>query len=1296
VFLTQEKLIKKIQQDRQRGDLKRAQKRAIEGLEKWPDDYDLALEAVQGCFGLGDFQQAVTLLKSMIRHHPRNANRIIDFALDTFSTSYNPFIGSFIIEVLLRKKNFDRVRGMLRQSPRSFIKDLIKRCETRSKSETSGERETASARAENDIMMGLLYLEDEQYEKTVEPLGRAMENSPEDAKQIGSILLEFERDLAGNADVKFYIGLASTLLSHPDKAEMRFFQCLEFDRPPLEKLLRVLDSMEVPSRNHLLLKGEALIRQGNILEGASCIKQHLSLEELNQNDENTVDATGDLAAVKEQVRELTYKRLALLLGKYGAHPEVVLPFADAAAAVGQVKRAVDALETLFHRNKECHVEITRWIESSKSISMSAPAQKLLTRLNLEARDVPKAVEAARMSAEMDPTQIPEILGIIAERGGTASEMDPQLLSIKAELKARAGDTESAEEILKTLRNESLVESDELARLTGEILRHGGITLSGVVSLLETSMETGDVSQVLPYLVEYYREYPDMHGELVANITSLVGHDDARWSTLAELVDALSGEERLTKDFKFLQAHAHLRTGKIEHAVFEYDQLLMLDNDIRYDLLRIYEEAVNRFAGNTTLHLALYQLYLEDEQLADAAHHLCRTLELDPNQIRDVIKRFNDLVKKEPGNRGIWEEMLRSALNMKHFDLARETLKQAIAALPDDEAASLHVYGARLSSVSGNAQDTLRSLAVALTSQDADLSSIERELNDIVVRDPVNSDALYLLGETLFRIGREDEAVSSFEHCLNLSPTYRNNIQTRLKKFLPMSAKPWPVSRILGEIAWHEGRYDEALRLFKTAQEGPPEHLPQISHTLESLMLATPDDQRLKILYTRNLTLEKRYRDVVQYLEKLLAHEKGLTKFAIDILLELVNAEPAQFEANALLARTMIQTGQIERSLDPLLRILGLETVQAAKIDDVVSPFFDTHEDNSTFLIAYARLKSRRRECETAINLYRRALEIDPSRWEKIAENLRADTWPDEHLAAYTLLVADCLITGNNDREAFDTIKRIAGEGIERVDEIIARISSIAQRNPAREYFTFGCSLLIRSGGVDGAAELIGKGRSLLIEPEFEQLQIEFGEMLESHGYTDKAASIFNEILETSSDRKSVLKRIECTFESWTSRELTRGLERAVNGSASPEETERYVRIALDRGDAVSALRMLSGSDMPERLRSALTARTYIYTDRPYLALAVLGSIRHSDTPPDDITAEMLYLEGIASERIGDYGRATAAFSKILGIAENCRDSHSRVALNHTRFLQSTVTDEGLLLEKTGAVSSPQIEGEDSP
>ena len=39
VFLTQEKLIKKIEQDRQRGDLKRAQKRALDGLEKWPDDY---------------------------------------------------------------------------------------------------------------------------------------------------------------------------------------------------------------------------------------------------------------------------------------------------------------------------------------------------------------------------------------------------------------------------------------------------------------------------------------------------------------------------------------------------------------------------------------------------------------------------------------------------------------------------------------------------------------------------------------------------------------------------------------------------------------------------------------------------------------------------------------------------------------------------------------------------------------------------------------------------------------------------------------------------------------------------------------------------------------------------------------------------------------------------------------------------------------------------------------------------------------------------------------------------------
>ncbi|HVO76931.1 MAG TPA: hypothetical protein VMT60_03010, partial [Candidatus Bathyarchaeia archaeon] len=54
LFLTQEKALKKILQERERGDLAKARKTAVEALEKWPDDYDLAIETAQACLDLSD------------------------------------------------------------------------------------------------------------------------------------------------------------------------------------------------------------------------------------------------------------------------------------------------------------------------------------------------------------------------------------------------------------------------------------------------------------------------------------------------------------------------------------------------------------------------------------------------------------------------------------------------------------------------------------------------------------------------------------------------------------------------------------------------------------------------------------------------------------------------------------------------------------------------------------------------------------------------------------------------------------------------------------------------------------------------------------------------------------------------------------------------------------------------------------------------------------------------------------------------------------------------------------------
>ena len=238
LFLTQEKALKKIHQERERGDLGKARKTAVEALEKWPDDYDLAIEAAQACLDLSDYPQAANILKNAHKRHASRRDEIMEIARGAFMQSFSTLLGSFVVETLLKARNLEVLSDILRASPESFAADLTKRGETRSKNLAAEGQDKMAFFAENELLLGILYKQSQHYTKSIESLGRALEMLPADAQAIGGLLVELEQELPSDAFVKYCLGLASLLLAHPDKAEIRFFQAIELEAPPLDKILR--------------------------------------------------------------------------------------------------------------------------------------------------------------------------------------------------------------------------------------------------------------------------------------------------------------------------------------------------------------------------------------------------------------------------------------------------------------------------------------------------------------------------------------------------------------------------------------------------------------------------------------------------------------------------------------------------------------------------------------------------------------------------------------------------------------------------------------------------------------------------------------------------------------------------------------------------------------------------------------------------------------------------------------------------------------------------------------------------
>jgi hypothetical protein len=245
-----------------------------------------------------------------------------------------------------------------------------------------------------------------------------------------------------------------------------------------------------------------------------------------------------------------------------------------------------------------------------------------------------------------------------------------------------------------------------------------------------------------------------------------------------------------------------------------------------------------------------------------------------------------------------------------------------------------------------------------------------------------------------------------------------------------------------------------------------------------------------------------------------------------------------------------------------------------------------------------------------------------------------------------------------------------------------RLRRLIEGGPKKEYYEFAAGLLAGGGDTKGAESVLREGIGSLGGEDAGDLLITMGGIFEDAGMEEKAAACFREVLETAADRQRILVRIEKIWTSWKERVIRGGLERIAAGETDAAETERLVRTAIDAGDLDSAGKMIDEGDIVPLRRKALLSRLHLSAGRPLSALAVAGSVPR-DGGDEESIIELLYIEGAASDLLGDHGRAAAAFSRILGIRSEYLDACGRAQSSYTRYIASQTEEPAGMLVATG-------------
>ena len=454
-----------------------------------------------------------------------------------------------------------------------------------------------------------------------------------------------------------------------------------------------------------------------------------------------------------------------------------------------------------------------WAEAAPS---SVEARQVLGSLLMRAGDVDGAVEHLEVvvQALSDPPgagfrRASDLLS--AEKDGEAAaavmrrlvlghEADAAAQLALARLLARTGPTEEAQAVID--RAHELDPDNARIAVLRARLRH----------------RVDDVEGALSAMVEFLERMPDSGMARMAYARILV--DAKRYDEAGAQFEHLVAEEPDNDDARYALALLLVQTDRLEEAAQQFERLAARPS--RRDVAHYYLGRIAESEERVDDAIASYRRVRRGEHRLNA-------------QIRVAVlyAQSGDLAAARRHLHGVRSENSQEAVRIYRAEAGLLTRAERY----ED---AMAVFDASLEEFPGN-PDLLYSRGMLAERMDR-LDIVERDMREIISRDPDHADALNALGYTLAdRTDRYEEAYELIKRAIELKPDEAYIVDSmgwvlyRLGRYeealeqlqRAMALDPDPeIAAHLGEVLWMMGEEAEARNVWSTALE------------------ATPDDERL--------------------------------------------------------------------------------------------------------------------------------------------------------------------------------------------------------------------------------------------------------------------------------------------------------------------------------------------------------------------------------------------------------------------------------------------------------------------
>ena len=465
---------------------------------------------------------------------------------------------------------------------------------------------------------------------------------------------------------------------------------------------------------------------------------------------------------------------------------------------------------------------------------------------------------------------------------------------------------------------------------------------------------------------------------------------------AALIASCSKEAKKTR---FLaEADSYFKAGNYDKAKVSYLNVVRLDPQ------------------NALAFERIGTMWLEDGSPLRAAAFLVKANELAPkndqNRIRltrcylaigrfaDASKQALKVLEQTPDNGDAIIALTEAARSKEDIQAAEQHLEK----YPKKDDISFHLASANLFLSSG------------------DLAAAEKALRPALTVNPNSSAAHMALGDLYLLKKDQKQAGEEFKKAAELAPVRSmerlkyaafmsaagdtaetRRISTEMTTQAPYYLPGWT---LLAELAFKEGKYDEALSLLENVFSREPQYID--GHRLESeVLLAKGDTKKATEVLER---LDQTYPDtpLIKYELARAYLKKNNMNQAKVVLDQAISINPNYAEAILLLADINLRSGHGEAVIEPMTRLLkrSPELRPAALLLAAAYGSLDRFDDAAVVTGEEAKLAPRDPQAQMALGLtLRQAKRNDEARqaFEKAAELAPDNLWPVDQLVELDLL-----------------------------------------------------------------------------------------------------------------------------------------------------------------------------------------------------------------------------------------------------------------------------------------------------